>query len=294
MLDPHMEKISYHLEAFSKLIKTPADGKLVNDLAVSLEQPDAQTYVFKLPAEVPFHDVPPVSGRNLEAQDVAYSFSRMVTPKPEFQKAYYFDRMKSIEAVDKQTVKLTTDGPFAPQLGYVGATHAVVVPREAVEKFGDLREHPIGSGPFVMTAFQNQISYSFKKHPKYFKKGMPYLDEIELLRIADRSTSLARFRSKQLDVISANGRDAPQMRGQGYQEFESDGISLQLRPIVIRPPFNDPRVRRALHLIIDRKQLIDLALGGAGYIYTDLPRYFPAALKADELVKLPGFRPDKK
>ena len=293
LLDPHMERISYHLEAFNKLLKTPPDGKVVNDLATGYEQPDAETYIFKLPAEAPFHDLPPVSGRGMAAEDVAYSFKRMVTPKPEFQKKYYFDRMKSIEGVDKQTVRLVTDGPFAPQLGYVAATHAVVVPREAVEQFGDLREHVIGTGPFQMTGYQAQVSYSFKRHPRYFRKGLPYLDEVELLRIADTATAIARFRSKQLDFVAVTGRDARQLRGGGFQEFESDGNSLQIRPNVTRPPFNDPRVRRALHLAVDRQQLIDLVLGGAGYIYTDLPRYFPAALKPDELLKMPGFRPDK-
>jgi peptide/nickel transport system substrate-binding protein len=293
VLDPHIERIAYHLEVWNKLIKTPADGKLTNDLTTGYEQPDPQTYVFKLPASVPFHDMDPVNGRSMTAEDVAYSFKRMVTPHPEFQKKYYFDRMKSIEAVDPQTVKLVTDGPFAPQLGYVGATHAVVVPREAVEKWGDLREHAIGTGPFMMTAFQPQVSYSFKKHPKYFKQGLPYLDEVELLRIADTATSISRFRSKQLDWVSTNGRDAQQLRGAGFQEFESDGGSLQLRPNVAKAPFSDPRVRRALHLIIDRKQIIDLNLSGAGYVYADLPRYFPAALQPDELLKMPGFRQNK-
>lgn len=294
VLDPHLERIAYHLQVFNKLLKTPADGKLTNDLTTGYEQPDPQTYVFRLPAPVPFHDVDPVNGRGMTAEDVAYSFKRMVTPKPEFQKKYYFDRMKAIEAVDQQTVKLVTNGPFAPQLGYVGATHAAVVPREAVEKWGDLREHPIGTGPLQMTDFQAQVSYSFKKHPRYFKQGLPYLEEAQLLRIADTATAISRFRSKQLDWVAVNGRDAKQLRGAGFQEFESDGGGSQIRPNVTRPPFNDPRVRRALHLIVDRKQLIDLYLDGAGYVYTDLPRYFPAAVKPDELAKMPGFRQDKR
>ncbi|MFN8557403.1 MAG: hypothetical protein U0531_08645 [Dehalococcoidia bacterium] len=68
VLDPHMERISYHLQAFNKLLKTPADGKIVNDLALGVEQPDPLTYIFKLPAEVPFHDIPPTSGRNMTAE----------------------------------------------------------------------------------------------------------------------------------------------------------------------------------------------------------------------------------
>ena len=294
VLDPHMERISHHLQAFNKLIKNMPDSTIKHDLATGYEQPDAETYIFRLSAEVPFHDLPPVSGRGMVAEDVAYSFKRMVTPKPEFQKKYYFDRMKSIEAVDKQTVKLVTDGPFAPQLGYVSATHTVVVPREAVEQFGDLREHVIGTGPFQMTGYQAQVSYAFKRHPRYFKKGLPYLDEVEMLRIADTATSIARFRSKQLDFVSTNGRDARQLRGAGFQEFESDGNNMTIRTNVKKPPFNDPRVRRALHLIVDRKQIIDLAVAGSGYIFADLPRYYPAALKPDELAKMPGYRADKK
>ncbi|MFN8558136.1 MAG: ABC transporter substrate-binding protein [Dehalococcoidia bacterium] len=293
VLDPHQERISYHLQAFNKLLKTPADGKLTNDLAASYEQPDPQTYIFKLPAEIPFHNIDPVNGRNMTAEDVAYSFKRMLTPKPEYQKKYYFDRMKSIEAVDKQTVKLTTDGPYSPQLGYVGATHAVIVPQEAVEKFGDLRNNVIGTGPFMMTDYKHQVSYSFKKHPKYFKKDLPYLDEVELLRIADQATAISRFRSKQLDVVATSGRDAKQLRGAGFQEFESDGNGYTIRPNVTKAPFNDPRVRRALHLLIDRKQIIDLVLAGAGYNFADLPRYFTAAIKPDELAKMPGYRQPK-
>lgn len=288
-IDPHIERIHTFMVGYNKLVKNMPDGSQALDLASSVELPDAQTFIFKLQKGVKFHNIAPVNGREMTAEDVVYSIKRMTTPKPEFQKKYYFDRVKSVEAVDNYTVKLVTSGPFAPQLGYAGSTHACIVPKEV----SDFREIMIGTGPFILKQNRPQVSLTATRNPDYFRAGRPYLDELEHVKVADTATTISRFRSGQLDWVTVNGKDAVQLRGQKWQEQQADAGSSQLRFNVTQKPFDDPRVRRALHLAIDRKQVIDIVLGGAGYIYSDIPRYFPAALQADELQKMPGFRADK-
>src|SRR5690606_28590058 len=130
------------------------------DLAESLpEQPDDMTYTFKIRQGVNFHDVAPVNGRPLTAEDIKYSIERQMTDEPgKFQHAYYFlGQIDSIDVPDDSTVTFKTTGPYAPFINYMAQPWTLVINRETVEEFGDLTEHAVGTGPYIFESWEKEV-----------------------------------------------------------------------------------------------------------------------------------------
>jgi peptide/nickel transport system substrate-binding protein len=129
----------------------PGSLVLEGDLAESWTQPSDTTYVFKLRRGVRFHPKPPVDGREVTAEDVKYTFERMLTQPG--SNASMYRSIARIETVDRYTVRFTLSEPFAWFLDMVASPMAGgIVARECVEKFGDLKkpEAVIGTGPWML------------------------------------------------------------------------------------------------------------------------------------------------
>ena len=175
------------------------------ELAESWQQTDDLTYVFHLHKGVRFHDVPPVSGRELTSADVKYSIERQMTDQPgKFQHAYFFlGKLASIDTPDKYTVVFKTQEPYAPFMNYIANPWTVIVAREVVEKYGDLQKHAIGTGPFIMKDYRRDQEATFVKNPHYFKQGLPYLDEVRLQYVIDPAAATAAFRGQQTDISAS-------------------------------------------------------------------------------------------
>jgi peptide/nickel transport system substrate-binding protein len=298
--DPHIEASYRTLWAvgycYDKPLRLTSDLKVAPELAESYEQPDATTLVLKLKPGVKFHDVAPVNGRAMTAQDVVYSIDRIRTPKPEFQRGYMFEAISEMQTPDATTVRVKLSQPFAPLLNYVGNPFTVVVPRELVEANGDLRGTAAGTGPFVLGEVTKGVSYKLAKNKSYWRTDRPYLDEILLRVTPDPASRVSAFRAKQLDLEL--------MEDQDVQEFKKDrsvvvqetaqGSWYSVRYNTTRPPFNDPRVRKAVDLMIDREDIIALVAGGAGAAMGPVsPSLTEWALSEKELQARPGYRANK-
>ena len=143
-----------------------------------------------------------MNGRELTSEDVKYSIERQMTDQPgKFQHAYFFlGKLASIQTPDKYTVVFKTKEPYAPFLNYIASPWTVIVAREVVEKHGDLQRHAIGTGPFIMKEYRREQEAVFVKNPNYFKKGLPYVDEVRLQYVIDPSAATAAFRGQQTDI----------------------------------------------------------------------------------------------
>src|SRR5262245_51575571 len=167
--------------AYSRLVKATAgperkddNVRIVGDVADSWTQPDDNTYLFKLRSDVKFHNIAPVNGRLLIADDVKYSFERQ---KALGKSASFLQAMDKIEVVDKLTLKVTLPTPDADFLQTLAGGWNVIVAKEAVDLKGDLKEGPtIGSGAFIADKWEPQARAALKKNPDYFLKGVPYVD----------------------------------------------------------------------------------------------------------------------
>ena len=289
-IDPHLETWGAALQVihqtYNALLKFNHDGtKILPDLAESWEQKDDVTYSFKLRQGVRFHNVPPVNGRELTSEDVKYSIERQMTDQPgKFQHAYFFlGKLASIQTPDKYTIVFKTKEPYAPFLNYIANPWTVIVAREVVEKHGDLQRHAIGTGPFLMQEYRREQEAVFVKNSNYFKKGLPYLDEVRLQYVIDPVAATAAFRGQQTDISYLEFADVPSIKASNAKIKVAEittmfPIVLRTRPYdeqrPLKPPFTEKKVRQAIQAAIKQEEFIEIVRSGWGATMTGpIPTY---------------------
>jgi ABC-type transport system substrate-binding protein len=288
------------------LLKTDADVQIVDHMAGLPEQPDPTTYVFKLKPGIKWHNQPPANGREFIAEDAVYGLKRFTENVPGFTTSSYLEPVDKYEVIDKSTFRLTTKQPFAPLLANIANDWCMMVNREQREKVGDagMKEYDnlVGTGPFLRGQYTPNVSGSLTKNPDYFLTGKPYLDKIEFTVVTDAAARLAAFRSKQHDMSvlwsGLNKADSDSLKAQFGKDVEvllrkSDGYQ-SINFNTETKPFNDPRVRTAFHLAMDR-QAAQAAIGvGNSLLMAAVPQALPNwAIPEADLTKLPGYRQPK-
>src|SRR5215467_4304716 len=276
----------------SRLMKHKAGPSIVpgtfpieGDLAESWSQPSETTYIFKLRKGVRWHAKPPLNGRELTAEDVKYTFDRFVNEKGNAYRSMMAS-LDKVEAVDKYTVKMTLKEPYVWFLDMVANPMALaIIPKEAVEKFGDLKkpEAMIGTGPWMLDSYRPNVGVTFVRNPSYFLAGLPYIDRVEVTIDEDNASRMAAFIAGKYDLgWEASGtinrvdwvqiKDTLKQRRPKIQSLEF--ASNQMSHIYMRtdkPPFNDVRVRRAISLAFDRQGLLDAVAEGVGVLNPAVP-----------------------
>lgn len=248
------------------------------------EQPDDLTFIFHLRKDVKFQNVAPVNGRPLTADDVVYATE--LYRKAPVQGPTYTD-VSSVTKIDDYTVKFSMSKPAAYFLGSVVIPFHWIFSREQQQSADGLVKTPIGTGPFVFESSENLQGYKFSKNPTYFRKDdrtgkqLPYLDGIATTFYPSPAQSIAAFRAGEfdslwpqnfeawLDVMKSNPDSVTQVTTPppSFQPY----IAMRLD----KEPLRDPRVRRALSLLIDRDTIIKSLAGGmAGYGYGQEWTYF--------------------
>ncbi len=305
-LDPHQTalpsvswlwgNVSHHL------VEIGPDRKVTDEgLAAAWEIPDALTFIFKLHDNIRFHDLPPANGRAMTVEDVIYSIERMRTPQPQFARRALFEPIDRMEALDAKTLKVTLKQPYVPQLFYFGSGWAFIVNRETVEKYGDLKgpEGAIGVGPFILEpGYSKEQGGKLRRNPNYFRPGLPYLDHVDLLVFADAQTAQAAFTAGQLEILGINA-DAKKVisstnRGVQFMPVSHGGRRYSIELNWKRPPYNDPRLRKAIHLALNRQEVVSLGWADEGDLLAGVPPSMgDFALPEQELEKMPGYRANK-
>ena len=238
------------------------------DLAERWNQQDETTYVFKLRPGVKWHAKAPLNGRELNAEDVKYTFDRFITIKGNAN-AHMMSSLAKVDAVDKYTVKFTLSSPNAWFLDFLSNPMALcIVAPEAVEKFTDLKkpEAVIGTGPWILDKHEPKVRTVFVRNPDYFVKGLPYIERVEAIDFPDPAARFAAFITGQIDA----GPEFPGMmlRHQDVKTAKERRPNLRIMTFPANvmthvgmrtdtPPFNDIRVRKALSLALDRKAIAE-------------------------------------
>jgi peptide/nickel transport system substrate-binding protein len=243
---------------------------LLFDHAETLEQPDELTYVFKLHPGIRFQDLPPANGRELTADDVLYSFDRiasLTTGATPFWKT----GIASKSAPDPYTVEVRLNSPYAYTMAEFGGQRTAIVPKEAVEQWGDLKSQSLGSGPFQVETASRGETMDMVRNPNYYREGIPYLDGMGWRIIPDDSSLRAAFRAQQLDVYGA-----PTKLQADDVASASDDVVVTTHPSLTifqyfmnelsQPALQDVRVREALDISIDRDAMIDKLAFGEGKV----------------------------
>jgi peptide/nickel transport system substrate-binding protein len=161
-----------------------------------------------------------------------------------------------------------------------------------------MRLHPIGTGPFKFVEFKPNQSITVARNPDYWKPGRPYLDGIEWTIIKDVSTRLLAFMAGQTDFYPAvtmpQLKDVRSQRPEAVCEMYSANVSRNMIVNRSAPPFDNPNLRRAMSLSIDRKAFNDIINQGQGEIGAVMqpPPDGLWGMPPKMLQTLPGYDPD--
>ena len=273
-------------------------------LAESWEQaPDLVTITFNIRPEAKWQNIAPVNGRDLVADDVAYSMER------QRGETFLARQIADItwEVIDPKTIQLVLPTIDADAFGTLADTANKVIAREAVDVNGDLTNGPtIGAGPWIMEEWKPDELIRFKANPDYWMNGLdgkplPYADEAVLFRLRDPATILASFRNEQI-IRAATGTGGG-LVSDDVERLENDIPGLQLisgqnwglESIFMNGQVGwgrDIRVRQAISRIVKRDEI--LVAIGEGYWSTG-PKLPELAwlLPQEELNQLLGYDPDE-
>ena len=292
--------------------------------------PDGLNYTFTLRNDVWFHKDDVFGGnrsRKVVASDFVYSFSRVCMPKVASPGLWIFNGKVSgvkeyvegnassvdgFKAVDDTTLVIHLEKPFPAFISLLGMAYAYVVPKEAIEHYGEnFRSNPVGTGPFIFKSWKEDYSLILHKNPDYFEQGkdgrLPYLDAVYVRFIDSRLSAFVELKQGKLDFI--NGVDKSfkdevldvegDIKPDYKDKFDFD-ISPQLNTeylgilvdstseLVNGHPLSDRKVRKALNHAIDREKMVRYLLNNmgfaakGGFIPNGLPAYDPGVIKGYE------------
>ena len=230
--------------------------------------------------------------RFVTAQDFVYSFNRVVDKQLSSPGMWIFASVKqendqySFTAINDTTFQIELSKPFPPFLGILSMTYASVVPKEAVEYYGDnFRSHPVGTGPFKFQYWKEGVKLVFRKNPDYFEcdeagERLPYIDAVSVSFLIDKQVAFLEFIKGKFDFMSGiDARYKDELLtydGQLRQKYE-DKIELITEPYLNTEYFSfyiDPNdslgpvrsmaLRQAVSLCIDREKMLRYLRNGIG------------------------------
>lgn len=250
----------------SRLVRPDMEGKPSADLAVSWEaNADATVWTFKLREGVSFHD-----GSAFDAGDVVYSLKRVLDPDMDSPARSAVRMITDVAAIDDMTVQITLDTPFADMPLQLMDYRLRMIP----EGSGDtIATTGIGTGPFRLESFDAEGTTVVVANMDYYE-GPPGVERMEIIGIPDGQARLQALLGGQIDMERGiTAQQAPML--QGSDRFVIQEIPTgNWRGLVFRTdvePFTDPRVRKAVRMVADRQELVDLVLGGQGVVACDTP-----------------------
>jgi peptide/nickel transport system substrate-binding protein len=263
-LDPAKTKIGeeyiVNFLVFSGLTEIDRSGKTIPDLAERwTASDDLKTWTFYLRKGVKFHH-----GREFDADDVITTVQRIQDKATGSVTRVNFEVIDKMEAPDKYTVRIALKAPYAGLADLFSDRQARIVPRD---KLDTLARAPSGTGPFKLKSFTPGDRVELEKNADYFVRGVPQLDAIVMRIIPESAAQAAALETGEIDLVWNLPLEAidqfkknPNIVIDSVPTSTWDGIIMNSA----HKPLDDPRVRRAIALAIDKNAMVELALFGYG------------------------------
>jgi peptide/nickel transport system substrate-binding protein len=272
--------------------------KIVGDLAERWEvAPDGKQITFALRKGVKFHD-----GSDFTCADAKYSLEKMADPKRSYPTIIGILENVFVSASCRDDLTLVMDlkRPSAAILALLADSHTVMMKAGIAEQVD--RKDPaflVGTGPFKYKSYTPGVDFRAERNPNYWKPGVPHIDAYQAVVMPDLTRIFASFRARQL-TMTGIGRHLEKPEADVLQrDFPDAVVALGPRAgwdsFVMhhgKPPFNDPRVRKAVALATDREKMIEIAAEGWGVLGGYIGPHTPYALPPEELKQYPQFGDD--
>src|SRR5688572_25470816 len=287
-----------NLVMFKQDVPQNSVESIVPDLAESWAwSADNKKLTFKLRQGVKWHD-----GKPFTSADVKCTFDMLMGKSQ--QKFRQNPRKSWYDQVNDVTVNGDFEASFElkrPQPAYLtllASGYTPVYPCHVSP--ADMRTKPVGTGPFKFAEFKGNEVIRLTKNPDYFKKGLPYVDAIEMRIIDNRSTRILAFQAGEFDMTFSQDITIPLLKD---MEKQAPKAICETKPqyvyrnlIVNREaaPFDNPQIRKAMALALDRKAFIDILTEGKGDIGGAMLPLPEGAwgMPPEELAKMTGYTGD--
>ncbi|MBM3224346.1 MAG: ABC transporter substrate-binding protein [Candidatus Tectomicrobia bacterium] len=271
---------------------------IVGDLAERWEvTPDGKQITLMLRQGVKFHD-----GADFTCADAKYSVEKMtdINRSSVTLVAILGSALTSATCSDGATLVLVLKQPSAAILPLLADSHAVMMKDGIAERVD--RKDPkflVGTGPFKYKSHTPGVDFQAERNPNYWKPGIPRLDGYQAVVMSDLTKIFASFRARQLTMTGI---------GRHLEKPEADILKKEHPEAVValgpragwdsfvmhhgKPPFNDPRVRKAVALATDREKMIEIAAEGWGVPGGFIGPHTPYGLQPEEFKKYPQYGDD--
>ena len=279
--------------------------ELRGDLATSWElSKDGKVYTFHLNPQAKWHDGQPVT-----AEDVVYSMDSMVDSDAKPARAvtlpalspYY--KKGTARAVDARTVEIPLKIAFAPDfLPTLALDFCKIIPKHWGESGIDLQkwENAVGSGPFKPGKFVKDVSIELVKNKDYWKPELPRIDGMVHYTIKDKGTAIAAYKTGRVlmtnwPVTNLSNKEATQLETEAADklrvEYVRNAAFFFFFMNTSVAPFNNPKVRQAVNLALDRQALFDtFGVPGLDTLAPPLGVGTWFGRTAEDIAQLPGWR----
>jgi len=267
-------------------------AKLIADLAENFTiSEDGKEYIFELRKGVKFHN-----GREVTADDVVYSLNRVVNPSTQSPAQGFYksiagfddfaggksDSLSGVSKIDDYTVKIVLSEPDATMLHVLALNFSSVIPKEAVEKWGDdYGHHPVGAGPFKLTDWSLGQKLVLERNTDYFLTGVPYLDKITFQIGLEPTVALLKLQQGEVDVLGDSippSRFVQIMKDPEWSKQVQSGSDLQTGYITMNvkmKPFDNVLVRKAVNMAINKERIVKMINNRAKPANQPLPPTMP-------------------
>ena len=324
-LDPAFAKNKQVMWAVHQLYNTLIEIDSTMQMAPSLAKrwdisKDNLVFTFYLRNDVFFADDECFAnnkGRKLTAQDVEYSFKRIVDKNTASPGAWIFnnrvDSVNGFTAINDSVFQLKLIRPFQSILGILSMQYCSVVAKEAVEKYkNDFRRHPVGSGPFSFVAWEEGQALVLKKNENYFEKDtagkrLPYLDGIKVSFYDSKATEFLEFQQNRLDFIDdidPSFKDEMLTKTGNLKKIWEGKIELQKQPylnieylgilvdeqneLVKNSPLRLQKIRQAINYGFDRRKMMLYLRNSIGIAAES--GFVPCGLPSFDSVNVKGYQ----
>jgi peptide/nickel transport system substrate-binding protein/oligopeptide transport system substrate-binding protein len=298
MLDPAFLTDIYAtpvaLQIFDGLVQFDANLNVIPCIAKSWEASrDGLVWTFHLRQGVKFHH-----GREVQADDFVYTFTRILDPRTASPRAWLFERVQGaaqfragatehvegLQALDAYTLQITLSQPYAPFISLLGMAQSQVVPREEVQRLGaEFGRRPVGAGPFRFVNWVAGEEITLEANEAYYE-GRPFLDRLHFRIIKNYQEILAEFEKGTLEDVNLTLTSQ-----EGTSLSRDPRFRFVRKPLLAttflwlntsQGPLSKRKLRQAINYAIDREAMISTIRQGRqmqarGILPLGMPGYSP-------------------